>query len=177
MPIGRSWMLGIQRRNARRGWIGGPETGFRPMRGARRCRSGSGGRLWSTRSAARTRVQLDAVRRPAGGRSLGYRHNERMAKNYDIKAKYYRRLLLFVLSMIALLIAFIVVIPFAHVRFKNFQKVAIFVGPAMMMIGTAALVYTNWKVKSLRGRCQFCGYSREGLERGDACPECGNRPA
>lgn len=108
---------------------------------------------------------------------MGYRLHQGMAKNNDIKATYYRRLLLFVLSMMALLIVFIVVIPFAHVRFKNFQKVAIFVAPAMMMIGTAALVYTNWKVKSLRGRCQFCGYSREGLERGDACPECGNRPA
>jgi hypothetical protein len=177
MPIGRSWMLGNQGRNARRGWIGRSETGFGSMGGLRRCRSGSGERLWSTRSAVRTQVQIDAVRRPAGGRSLGYRHDEGMAKNYDIKATYYRRLVLFVLSMFALFIVFIVVSPFAFVRFKNFQKVGIFVGPAMMMICTAALVYTNWKVKSLRGRCQFCGYSREGIERGDACPECGNRPA
>jgi len=36
-----------------------------------------------------------------------------------------------------------------------------------------AIILTERKIIALKGRCWMCGYSREGLELFERCPECG----
>ena len=93
-----------------------------------------------------------------------------------LSVKYRRKCLLFCAIVLLTTIPFVETVRWMFPNSPTTQRFLNYLPAVSCLLTSAAFIITDRKIRTLKGRCWNCGYSRTGLHAYECCPECGKGP-